>query len=43
MALCIFKKDSKTATINHFQRNYIKNPNRADGMAHQAWKPKLSP
>ena len=35
MALCIFKKDSKTATINHFQRNYIKNPNRADGMAHQ--------
>lgn len=35
MALCIFKKDNKTATINHFQINYIKNPNRADGVAHQ--------
>lgn len=34
MALCIFKKASKTATINHFQINYIKNPNRADGVTH---------
>lgn len=50
MALCIFKKDSKTATVNHFQINYIKNPHRADGMVHQVrtlspsvWKPNSVP